>query len=91
MELFLSSAREEVGEKSRKWAAIQRLPTGHRLRRGILTEENGEAKEVDIERLDEQQLRNLLDKLLNQDEDNEKFLMKLRDRFDRYVYKLMRN
>ncbi|XP_075642119.1 pleiotropic drug resistance protein 1-like isoform X1 [Castanea sativa] len=83
MEVFLSSAREEVGEKSRKWAAIQRLPTGHRLRRGILTEENGEAKEVDIQRLDEQQLKNLLDKLLNQDEDNEKFLMKLKDRFDR--------
>ncbi|KAK7839277.1 pleiotropic drug resistance protein 1 [Quercus suber] len=83
MEVFLSSAREEAGEKSLKWAAIQRLPTGHRLRRGILTAENGEAKEVDIESLDEQQLKNLLDKLLNQDEDNEKFLMKLKDRFVR--------
>lgn len=91
MEVFLSSAREEVGENSQRWAAIQRLPTGHRLRRGILTAENGEAKEVDIQSLDEKQLKNLLDKLLNQDEDNEKFLMKLKDRFVRYVYKLMRN
>ncbi|XP_050265738.1 pleiotropic drug resistance protein 1-like isoform X11 [Quercus robur] len=81
MEVFSSSSREEVGEKSLKWAAIQRLPTGHRLRRGILTAENGEAKEVDIRSLDEQQLKNLLGKLLNQDEDNEKFLMKLKDRF----------
>lgn len=85
------STQEEVDEESLKWAAIQRLPTGHRLRRGILTAENGEAKEVDIRSLDEQQLKNLLGKLLNQDEDNEKFLMKLKDRFVQYVYKLVRN
>ena len=93
MEVVSRSTQEEVDEESLKWAAIQRLPTERRIRRGILTEEDEEAKEVDIKRLGLQQLKNLLERLVKngQEEDNEKFLLKLKNRFDRYVYKLMRN
>ena len=83
MEVLSRSTQEEVDEESLKWAAIQRLPT----------EEDEEAKEVDIKSLGLQQLKNLLERLVKngQEEDNEKFLLKLKNRFDRYVYKLMRN
>lgn len=93
MEVFTRSTQEEVDEESLKWAAIQRLPTERRIRKGILTEEDEEAKEVDIGSLGLQQLKNLLERLVKngQEEDNEKFLLKLKNRFDRYVHKLMRN
>ena len=83
MEVLSRSTQEEVDEESLKWAAIQRLPT----------EEDEEAKEVDIKRLGLQQLKNLLERLVKngREEDNEKFLLKLKNRFDRYVYKFMRN
>ena len=80
MEVVSRSTQEEVDEESLKWAAIQRLPTERRIRRGILTEEDEEAKEVDIKSLGLQQLKNLLERLVKngQEEDNEKFLLKLR-------------
>ena len=83
MEVLSRSTQEEVDEESLKWAAIQRLPT----------EEDEEAKEVDIKRLGLQQLKNLLERLVKngREEDNEKFLLKLKNHFDRYVYKFMRN
>ncbi|XP_065638408.1 pleiotropic drug resistance protein 1 isoform X4 [Quercus suber] len=85
MEMVSRSTQEEVDEESLKWAAIQRLPTERRIRRGILTEEDEEAKEVDIKSLGLQQLKNLLERLVKngQEEDNEKFLLKLKNRFDR--------
>ncbi|KAL4603728.1 hypothetical protein ACB092_10G144600 [Castanea dentata] len=85
MEVFSRSTQEEVDEESLKWAAIQRLPTERRIRKGILTEEDEEAKVVDIQSLGLQQLKNLLEKLVKngQEEDNEKFLLKLKNRFDR--------
>ncbi|KAK4559269.1 hypothetical protein RGQ29_008487 [Quercus rubra] len=85
MEVVSRSTQEEVDEESLKWAAIQRLPTERRIRRGILTEEDEEAKEVDIKSLGLQQLKNLLERLVKngQEEDNEKFLLKLKNRFDR--------
>ena len=93
MEVVSRSTQEEVDEESLKWAAIHRLPTERRIRRGILTEEDEEAKEVDIKSLGLQQLKNLLERLVKngQEEDNEKFLLKLKNHFDRYVYKFMRN
>ncbi|XP_075642107.1 pleiotropic drug resistance protein 1-like isoform X9 [Castanea sativa] len=85
MEVFSRSTQEEVDEESLKWAAIQRLPTERRIRKGILIEEDEEAKEVDIQSLGLQQLKNLLEKLVKngQEEDNKKFLLKLKNRFDR--------
>ncbi|XP_065878338.1 pleiotropic drug resistance protein 1-like isoform X2 [Euphorbia lathyris] len=70
---------EEDDEEALKWAALERLPTYLRLRRGIFSDQ-----EIDINKLDFVHKKNLLDKLINvAQEDNEKFLLKLKDRLDR--------
>ncbi|GLT60907.1 hypothetical protein SLA2020_336470 [Shorea laevis] len=84
MDPFSRSSLEEDDEESLKWAAIERLPTKRRIRTGILTEAEGQAKEVDIQSLRFQQVKNLLDKLVkNAEEDNENFLLRLKNRIDR--------
>ncbi|XWS16998.1 hypothetical protein CRYUN_Cryun33cG0029800 [Craigia yunnanensis] len=83
MEAFSRSSREENDEEALKWAAIEKLPTYLRVRRGILTEE-GESREVDIKNLGFVERRNLLERLVKiADEDNERFLLKLKERIDR--------
>lgn len=80
---FSRSSRDEDDEEALKWAALEKLPTYNRLRRGILTSPAGELREVDIENLSYQEKRNLLDRLVRiAEEDNEKFLMKLKNRID---------
>jgi DNA-directed RNA polymerase beta' subunit len=84
MDPFSRSSREKDDEESLKWAAIQRLPTKRRIRTGILTDAEGEEKEVHIRSLGLEQLKNLLDKLVkNSEEDNENFLLRLKNRIDR--------
>ncbi|KAM5564592.1 pleiotropic drug resistance protein 1-like [Rosa sericea] len=85
MEVFSKSSREEDDEEALKWAAIERLPTYLRIRRGILTDQDaGKAREIDVKNLGLLERRNLLERLVKiADEDNEKFLFKLRDRMDR--------
>jgi DNA-directed RNA polymerase beta' subunit len=84
MDPFSRSSREKDDEESLKWAAIQRLPTKRRIRTGILTDVEGEEKEVHIQSLGLEQLKNLLDKLVkNSEEDNENFLLRLKNRIDR--------
>ncbi|WCJ20350.1 ABC transporter G family member 39 [Euphorbia peplus] len=75
-----SSRRDqEDDEESLMWAALERLPTYNRLRKGIFSDE-----EIDIKKLDFVQKKKLLDKFLNvAEEDNEKFLLKLKDRLER--------
>ncbi|KAE8730781.1 Pleiotropic drug resistance protein 3 [Hibiscus syriacus] len=84
MEAFSMSAREEDDEEDLKWAAIEKLPTFLRVRRGILTEEEGQSREVDIKNLGFIERRNLLERLVRiAEEDNERFLLKLKERVDR--------
>lgn len=83
-EIFSNSFHQEDDEEALKWAAIQRLPTFARLRKGLLTSPQGEATEIDIKRLGLQEKRDLLERLVRlAEEDNEKFLLKLRNRVDR--------
>ncbi|XP_057960203.1 pleiotropic drug resistance protein 1-like [Malania oleifera] len=83
-EVFSKSSREEDDEEALKWAAIEKLPTYLRIRRGILTEEEGKAREIDIKNLGLPEKKNLLERLLKiAEEDNEKFLLKLKDRIER--------
>lgn len=78
------SGREEDDEEALKWAALERLPTYDRVRRGILTSKDGELQEVDIRSLGKQDRKLLLERLVRTaDEDNESFLLKLRSRMDR--------
>ncbi|XP_056166742.1 pleiotropic drug resistance protein 1-like [Syzygium oleosum] len=83
-EIFSRSSRDEDDEEALKWAALEKLPTYLRIRRGILAEEEGQIREVDIENLGSIERRNLLERLLNTaEEDNEKFLLKLKKRIER--------
>ncbi|KAL3498275.1 hypothetical protein ACH5RR_041007 [Cinchona calisaya] len=83
LDVFPRSSREADDEEALKWAAIEKLPTYLRIRRGILQEEEG-SKEIDIENLGEIEKKNLVQRLIKiAEEDNEKFLLKLKKRIDR--------
>ncbi|KAI7983286.1 Pleiotropic drug resistance protein 2 [Camellia lanceoleosa] len=84
-----STRRQEVDdEEELKWAAIERLPTYDRVRRGMLQQvtSNGRVirNEVDMTNLDTQDKKLLMESILRVvEDDNEKFLNRLRDRTDR--------
>ncbi|KAL6967069.1 Pleiotropic drug resistance protein 2 [Sarracenia purpurea var. burkii] len=84
-----STRRQEVDEEEElKWAAIERLPTYDRVRKGMLQQamSNGRMvrNEVDVANLGEQDKRQLMESILKVvEEDNEKFLRRLRARTDR--------
>ncbi|CAA6660815.1 unnamed protein product [Spirodela intermedia] len=83
-DVFGRSSREEDDEEALKWAALEKLPTYDRLRKGIMTGDGGEIQEVEIQGLGFQERKNLLEKLVrNAEEDNERFLLKLRNRMER--------
>ena len=85
MDVFSASERED-DEEALKWAAIERLPTYLRIRRSILNNSEGKATEVDIKQLGLTERKILLERLVKiTEEDNEKFLLKLRERMDRLV------
>jgi len=81
---------QEDDEYHLTWAAIERLPTLERMRKGVMkhVDENGKVvhDEVDVAKLGLHDKKILLDSILKiVEEDNEKFLRKLRDRQDRFV------
>ncbi|CAL9078900.1 unnamed protein product [Musa textilis] len=84
-----SIAAEEEDERERlMWAALEKLPTYDRMRKGIIrqTVDGGGSvcSEVDIHRLRRQDRKLLLDRMFRVvEEDNERFLKRLRDRMDR--------
>ncbi|WJX16310.1 transcription factor [Trifolium repens] len=78
MDVFSKSERED-DEEALKWASIERLPTYLRIRRSILNNE-----EVDIKNLGLTERKVLLERLVKiAEEDNEKFLLKLKERMER--------
>jgi ABC-type multidrug transport system fused ATPase/permease subunit len=81
---FSRSSRDENDEEALQWAAIERLPTYNRVRRGILASASGGLKEADVENLTMHEKQQLLERLVRvAEEDNERFLLKLKDRIDR--------
>ena len=85
VEVFSKSSREEDDEEALKWAALEKLPTVARLRKGILTSSQGGANEHDVYNLGWQERRTLLERLVKVAEEyNEKLLLKLKNRVDRY-------
>ncbi|XP_022777146.1 pleiotropic drug resistance protein 1-like [Durio zibethinus] len=83
IDVFSRSFRED-DEEALKWAAIERLPTFARVRKGLLTTSNGETSEVDISKLGYEERKNLMGRLIKDtEEDNESFLLKHRQRLDR--------
>ena len=84
VEIFSQSSVREDDEEALKWAAIEKLPTFERLKKGILTTKGGEIAEIDVQDLGWQERKNLLENLVKvAEEDNEKFLLKLKNRIDR--------
>ncbi|TXG58272.1 hypothetical protein EZV62_016101 [Acer yangbiense] len=85
--VFNRSEREDDEEELR-WAAIERLPTYDRLRKGVVRQvlDNGKVVhgEIDVTNLGMQDKKQLMESILKVvEEDNEKFLRRLRDRTDR--------
>lgn len=77
-----SSFREEgEDEEALTWAALERLPTYARVRRGIFKNVVGDAKEVDVSELAVQEQRLVLDRLVHAVEDDpERFFDRVRKR-----------
>ncbi|KAF5473598.1 hypothetical protein F2P56_010198 [Juglans regia] len=87
-DVFNRSGRQESDEEELRWAAIERLPTYDRLRKGMLRQvlDNGRVvrNEVDVAHLGIQDKKQLMESILKvAEDDNEKFLRRLRDRIDR--------
>ncbi|KAF8396443.1 hypothetical protein HHK36_018062 [Tetracentron sinense] len=90
-DVFQRSGRQDGrqdDEDELRWAAIERLPTYDRMRKGILSQvmENGRVvrNEVDVSHLGMQDKKQLMESILKVvEDDNEKFLRRLRDRTDR--------
>ncbi|XP_076908406.1 pleiotropic drug resistance protein 1-like [Bidens hawaiensis] len=84
MDVFSKSTHEEDDEEALKWASLEKLPTFDRLKKGLLFGSTGPSNEVDIDNLGVEDRKRLLDRLVKvADEDNEGFLLKLRERIDR--------
>ena len=84
IEVFSRSSRDEDDEEALKWASLEKLPTFDRLKKGLLLGSMGApASEVDIENLGIHERKRLMERLVKvAEEDNEKFLLKLRNRID---------
>ncbi|KAK8641768.1 hypothetical protein V6N13_011142 [Hibiscus sabdariffa] len=83
VDVFSASSRDEDDEEALKWAAIEKLPTVARLRKGILTNSQGHADEIDVHNLGWQERKTILERLVRvAEEDNEKLLLKLRHRIN---------
>ncbi|KAG0503184.1 hypothetical protein HPP92_003256 [Vanilla planifolia] len=82
-DVFSRSSREEDDEEALKWAALEKLPTYDRIRKGILSGSRG-GREIDVEDLGLTERKMLMERLVKvADEDNERFLKKLKNRLDR--------
>jgi hypothetical protein len=83
---FTQQDDEVDDEEALRWAALERLPTYDRVRRGILqTAEGGDKVDVDVGRLGAHESRALIGRLIRSaDEDHERFLRKLKARMNRY-------
>ncbi|PQQ17541.1 pleiotropic drug resistance protein 1 [Prunus yedoensis var. nudiflora] len=82
--VFSTSPQVEDDEEALKWAALQRLPTFRRLKKGLLTTPEGHANEVDVKRLGLQERKGLVERLVGvAEEGQESFLLRLKSRIDR--------
>jgi hypothetical protein len=83
-------------EEALRWAAIERLPTYSRMRTAMLSAEAAAAaeaegkqqqyREVDVRKLAVGERQEFIERVFRvAEEDNQRFLQKLRDRIDRYV------
>lgn len=91
-DVFQKSGRED-DENELMWAALERLPTYDRLQKAFLKQVTEDGKvgleAVDVTKLGVQDKQHLMESILKVvEDDNEKFLRRLRDRTDRYIFEL---
>jgi hypothetical protein len=82
------SNAESDDEEALRWAALERLPSFERLRTAILRSERrrGPGEEVDVRMLELTQRQAFVECVFKvAEEDNERFLKKLRTRIDQYA------
>jgi hypothetical protein len=78
------TSREEEDEEALKWAALERLPTFRRLKKGLLSMREGRSTEIDIHNLGFKETKILIDRLLKvPEEDSEKVLSQIKKRIER--------
>ena len=87
-DVFSQSSRRMDDEEELRWAAIERLPTLERLTKGVMKQvlDDGKvvSREIDVTRIEYSTRKQLMNSMLKVVEvDNEKFLMRLRQRMDR--------
>ncbi|KAK4717282.1 hypothetical protein R3W88_015620 [Solanum pinnatisectum] len=87
-DVFQRSGRESDDEDELKWAAIERLSTDDGLRKDVLKQTLDDGKvvhqEVNVTNLRLKDKKKLMESILKiVEEDNERFLVRLRDSFDR--------
>ncbi|KAJ8750443.1 hypothetical protein K2173_015582 [Erythroxylum novogranatense] len=85
-----SSFREEgEDEEALRWAALERLPTYARVRRGIFKNMVGDSREIDLSELESQEQTLVLERLVNSvDHDPERFFDRMRKRLDAVALEL---
>ncbi|OMP00183.1 pleiotropic drug resistance protein 1-like protein [Corchorus olitorius] len=84
LENISKSVHHEYDEDALKWAALERLPTFDRVKKGLLLGSRGRTSEIDVKRLDLHDRNKIMERLVKDtEEENEKFLLKLRNRIDR--------
>ncbi|CAL5339358.1 unnamed protein product [Camellia sinensis] len=78
-----SFREDEDDEEALRWAALERLPTYSRVRKGIFTNIVGDSKAIDVKKLQVDERKVVLDRLVNSvEDDSEKFFDRMRRRFD---------
>lgn len=75
-----SFREDDEDEEALRWAALERLPTYDRVRKGIFRNIVGDSKEIDLRKLEVQEQKIVLDRLV--DNDAERFFNRMRQRFD---------
>lgn len=84
MDVFSKSERED-DEEALKCVAIKRILTSSCIRKNVESKGEGKGKDVETIQLESTEKRALLARLVKiAEEDNEKFLLKLKERMDRY-------
>lgn len=84
MEAFSKSSVEVDDEEALKWAALERLPTYLRIRRGVYRDDEGKSQDINIKNLGPVERKNLVERLLKIGEgDNGNFLLKQKERIER--------
>lgn len=71
-------------EEALQWAALERLPTYNRVRKGVFKNIVGDLIEIDVHKLELEERKVVLNRLVQSvDDDWDRFFLRIRQRFDK--------